>query len=483
MEEHESLLDAPTIRGPSPCNSPGELLYPLDVEGSMPSIHGYEILRELGRGGMGVVYLARQLSLDRLVALKTLQPRDDYKFAELLLSEAQIVGKLNHPAIVPIHEVNTTGPIWYFSMGLVSGDDLARRLSQGVLNAQQVVELASTMCNALEHAHRHNILHLDIKPANILLDSSGAPKLTDFGLSAIHASAYTDRQIVGTPQFMSPEQALGAASDLSPASDVYALGAVMYAALVGRPPIVSSNPNDLILKVISQPPTPIRQFGLRVPRPLEAIILKCLQKKPALRYASAAELKKDLEAFASGQPVRARPPSLWASLEYQLRKHVLAASVSGSAALVLLILVGLIFARSWSQRSQIQELLSDNDRLQRLVSLQHELMRGRMDQDAVAVQLAESGDNDRAAFFAAQAIQSNQRDGKEVLPALTKIVEDYAKRHPPQPGIDESQDSMIDRVLNEIDALQAAKLTETLDAKSDSATINKEQPHENGAKL
>jgi len=476
VEERESLLDAPTIAAPAE-TSPS-----LAIDEPLPTINGYEILRELGRGGMGVVYLARQLTLDRLVALKTIQPRDDEKFAELLLSEAQIVGKLNHPAIVPIHEANTNGPIWFFSMGLVSGDDLAHRLAKGVLNAQQVVELASTLCDALEHAHRQNILHLDIKPANILLDSSGAPKLTDFGLSAIHASASMDRQIVGTPQFMSPEQALGAASDFSPASDIYALGAVMYAALVGRPPIVSANPQDLILKVISQPPTPLRQFGLRVPRPLEAIILKCLQKKPAQRYLSAAELKKDLEAFARGQPVRARPPSLWASLEYQLRRHVLAASVSGSAALVLLLLVGVIFARSWSQRSQIDELLTDNDRLRQLVSLQHELMRGRMDQDAVAVQLAESGDFDRAAFFAAQAIQSGRLEGTEVMPALAKIVEDYAKRHPPKSGIDESQEEMIERVLNEIDALEATKLNEVRDAKSPSTANNRELSDENGAK-
>ncbi|MDX1928935.1 MAG: serine/threonine-protein kinase [Pirellulaceae bacterium] len=455
IDDKRQLLDAPTqINGNTSQEAWSE------TDDSLPEISGYQIIRELGRGGMGVVYLAKQLSLDRMVALKTIQPRSDEGFAKLLMSEAQIVGSLDHPAIVPIYEANTSGEVWYFSMGLVKGDDLAHRLAKGVLNAEQVVRLASELCDALDHAHQQNVLHLDIKPANILLDAFGNPKLTDFGLSAMHASEFADKRVVGTPQFMSPEQVLSSLGEISPASDIYSLGAVMYATLVGRPPIVSANSEDLLLRVISQPPTSLRQFGLRIPRPLEAIVNKCLQKKPQQRYQSARELKEDLQAFASGQPVKAKPPSIWSSFEYQLRRHILAASVSGSAALLLLLLVAVVLVRTWTQSTQIFELESENDRLKKVVALQRELTQGRLEQKDVAVKLDENGDLDRAAFFAAEAIQQNPSIASEDQQKLLSIVQKYAERHPAKAGVTESTAELVARVVAEGELRQAAALAD-----------------------
>ncbi len=444
-----------------------------DSDDLLPTIPGYQVIREIGRGGMGVVYLAKQLSLERMVALKTIQPRSDAGFAKLLMSEAQIVGSLNHPAIVPIYEANTAGQVWYFSMGLVKGDDLAHRLARGVLNSEQVVRLACELCDAIEHAHHHNVLHLDIKPANILLDASGNPKLTDFGLSAMRASEFAEKQVIGTPQFMSPEQALSSLGEASPASDIYSLGAVMYAALVGRPPIVSANTEDLLLRVISQPPTSLRQFGLRIPRPLEAIVNKCLQKKPQLRYQSARELKEDLIAFTSGQPVKARPPSVWASFEYQLRRHVLAASVSGSAALLLLLMVAVVIVRTWSQSAQIFELENENDRLKRVVALQRELTQGRLEQKDVAVKLDENGDLDRAAFFAAEALQQNPNIAPKDQLRLLGIVQKYGERHPANVDVAESAQALVARVIAEGEIRQAAVLTGENSNSPDATTKDK----------
>lgn len=479
-QELENTLDLPTQV--SAC-CPGLGNYFL-VDSQLPSIAGYEIVREIGRGGMGVVYLAKQLSLNRLVALKSIVPRSGAEFSELLISEAQIVGKLNHAAIVPIYEASMTGAIWYFSMGLVAGEDLAHRLARGVLSVRQVTSIATTICDALEHAHQNGVLHLDIKPGNILLDVTDAPKLTDFGLAAIHANRIrtndNSKQSTFTPQFMSPEQALGA-TEVSAASDIYSLGAVMYAALVGRPPIVSANYEDLVLRVISQSPSSLRQFGLRIPRPLDAIILKCLQKNPSQRYASALDLKNDLLAFASGQPVSARPTSLLANLEYQLRRHVLAASVSGSAVLLLLVLASMIVLRSWSQSTQIIALQTDNDRLHRLVALQYQLMRGRTNQDSIAIQLAASGDLDRAAFYAAEAIESGQVMDDKVIADLLAIVANYSERHPSSSRDVESQEQLIARVVTESESVHTAILRATAAEQTGITSREREPSREIGA--
>jgi eukaryotic-like serine/threonine-protein kinase len=328
-----------------------------------PAIEGYELLRELGRGGMGLVYLGRHLKLNRLVALKTISAANR-ELEEALVAEARIVATLEHPAIVPVYEVQTSGDPWFFSMGYVDGEDLSRRISRQVLSLDEVVAMAQVLCDGLEHAHGLGVLHLDIKPANILLDRAGNPKIADFGLSALYEARGAE-ECLGTPQFMSPEQVLNTGDKLTPATDLYSVGAVLYAALAGRPPLISSDPQALLLKVVSQSPPSLREFGVRVPAEFEAIIFHCLSKNPLDRYQSAAELRADVLAFTAGEPVRARPPGILARAAYQLRRHVFAASVSGSAVLLLLLLVAWVLVRTVTQASELALLREDNERLTR----------------------------------------------------------------------------------------------------------------------
>ncbi len=438
-------LDALTI---APMHTPVESMLNFSST-PIPRIPGYELLREIGRGGMGVVYLARQLSINRLVAIKTIDAGDNEEFARLLASEAEIVGKLNHPSIVPVYEASVAGNVWYYSMGLVQGRDLAKTIADGVLKSEEVTRLGVALCDALEHAHALNVLHLDIKPANILLDSSGKSLLTDFGLSAIHGSRFNEHAVLGTPQFMSPEQALNNRADFSPQSDIYAVGAVLYAAIAGRPPIVSSDTNDLLFKVVSQPPPPLRELNPRAPRPLEAIIMKCLQKKPLQRYTSAAELRDDLLAFRQGQPIKARAPGVLSMLGYQLRRHVFAATLSGSAAVLLLLLVGLVFLRTWSQANDIESLQTENDRLGRLVTLQTELMRGRIKRDSFAVQLAQRGDLRRSALFAALTLLEVEESNAP--PELMQIIDRYSELSPSNEAGKETYRARLARIIRETD--------------------------------
>lgn len=416
-------------------------------EAALPTIPGYEVLRELGRGGMGVVYLARQVALQRMVALKTIASNNVPRLAELLLTEAHIASRLNHPAIVPVYEANTDAEPWYFSMGLVAGVDLAQRLSSGVLTVQQTVDLAVTICGALQHAHELGICHLDIKPANILLDRDSRPKLTDFGLSAVHRSELNARAIIGTPQFMSPEQALGATEDVGVASDIYSLGAVMYAALAGRPPLVSANPQELILQVVSQPPPRFRELGIAVPKPLESIIRKCLQKKPAQRYATIQLLQEDLAAFDAGQPVKARPPGWISTMDYYLRRNVMAATVSGSVVFLLMVAIGLLLLRSWTLTSQLETLQGAYDRLDNVASLQSQLMRGRINRNSLVSQLFDSGDLESAALFAAWHLSDNPEAA--VPDVIKEVLAAYAKRHPAAEPETETHEQLVARIIQE----------------------------------
>lgn len=403
---------------------------------------GYEVLREIGRGGMGVVYLARQTSLDRLVAIKTFISQDlqDTR-GDLLKKEARLVSRLDHPAIVPVYEVNIDASPAYFSMAYVSGENLAASISRQVLGAEATARLGERIADALNHAHHANVLHLDIKPANVLLDSKGDPKLTDFGLAALLDAPEECNGIVGTPQFMSPEQALGKNQELTVASDIYSLGAVLYACLVGRPPIVASDKGDLILRIVSQPPVPLARFGLRVPRPLEAIVLKCLGKDPRQRYSSAEELRDDLNRFLSGDPVQARAPGVWAMLGYYLRRHVLATSVSGSVVLLLLAMVGWMTIQFVSQNRELVVLRESSIQASQTLDIYERLIESAVAKSSaeanpkisafdaycdIAHQLYAAGDRLRAARYAALSIQvDGNRGSKDAI--ILEIIESFAE--------------------------------------------------------
>ncbi len=271
----------------------------------------YELLAELGRGGMGVVYKARQLSLGRTVALKMILRGELASPAELarFQAEAQSVARLDHPHIVPIYEVGEHEGQAYFTMKYVSGTTLARRLAEGPIGATEAAELLAPVCEAIDYAHQRGILHRDLKPSNILIDRDGRALVTDFGLAKqieTDARLTTTGAILGTPAHMAPEQAAGRRGQVGPASDVYSLGTILYQMLTGRPPFQAASPVDTVLLLLEQEPLPPRLLNPRADRELEMIALKCLQKPPELRYATAAALAADLRSYLADEPIAAR---------------------------------------------------------------------------------------------------------------------------------------------------------------------------------
>jgi serine/threonine-protein kinase len=273
----------------------------------------YELLEELGRGGMGVVYRARQRSLNRPVALKMIlrgelaTPEDLARFR----TEAQAAANLEHPNIVPVYDAGEHDGQAYFSMRFVEGQTLAELLARGPLRPRDAARYLAAIARAVHHAHEHGILHRDLKPSNILLDSDDQPHITDFGLAkrvsgqmtAVHTATGA---IVGTPAYMAPEQVSNRRGVPSRVSDVYSLGVILYEMLTGRPPFQAPTPVDTLLLVLDQDPVPPRLLNPGVDADLEMICLKCIQKEPELRYRSARALAEDLDAYLHGETVSVR---------------------------------------------------------------------------------------------------------------------------------------------------------------------------------
>lgn len=283
--------------------------------GALPqSFDRYRLEEELGRGGMGVVYKAWDNELQRHIALKMIlrgqqaSPADQARFR----TEAKAAAGLTHSNIVPVYHVGESEGLAYFSMKLVPGPTLARIVADGPLPQRRAAEIVRDVARAVQHAHEQGILHRDLKPSNVLLDEEGRPLVTDFGLakrSAGDPSLTGTGMILGTPSYMAPEQAeAGAATE--PTADIYSLGAILYELLTGRPPFLASTPVDTLLLVRTEEPVRPKLLNPGLDLDLEFICRKCLEKNPAHRYASAAALAHDLDAFLAGEPVSARTSSL-----------------------------------------------------------------------------------------------------------------------------------------------------------------------------
>jgi WD40 repeat protein len=306
----ESTIDpaAPTLppRAEQPTLTPA----PVPPSPVMAVVPGYEIVRELGRGGMGVVYEARQIGLNRQVALKMILAGAHASAAEFdrFRTEAEAIARLLHPNIVQVYETGKQAGLPYFSLEFCPGGSLDRKLDGTPWEPAPAAALIETLARAIQHAHEHRIVHRDIKPGNVLLAADGTPKVTDFGLvkQLDNTRGRTQGATLGTPSYMAPEQA-GTGPPVGPAADVYALGAVLYELLTGRPPFKGATEFDTIMQVVEQEPVSPTRLNPKTPRDLETVALKCLAKDPAKRYPSAAALAEDVRRFRANEPILARP--------------------------------------------------------------------------------------------------------------------------------------------------------------------------------
>ena len=316
----------------------------------------YKIIKEIARGGMGVVYQARDKRLNRIVALKMIRSGQFAHGEEIerFKSEAEAAAKLDHPGIVPIYEIGDHDGNPYFTMGFIEGENLQGITADGPLEPEQAARIVVDVAKAVAYAHQKGVIHRDLKPANVLMDAGGNPKVTDFGLAkqmGTNSELTGTGQILGTPGYMPPEQAAGNTNQVDERADVYAVGAILYYLLVNRPPFQASRPLDTLLQVLESEPVAPRTLDPKIPKDLETICLKCLRKEPAKRYSSADELANDLERWLRNEPIVARrfgtveKAKLWCK-----RKPVHA----GSLATIALILAVSITAVIWTRKAAEQ---------------------------------------------------------------------------------------------------------------------------------
>src|ERR1700757_2867626 len=301
----------------------------------------YELLEEVGRGGQGVIFRARQKSLNRTVALKVIRLGQWASKAHLkrFRLEAEAAARLEHPGIVPIHEVGERDGSCYFSMKFVEGGQLDAVAKREPMPVRQAVELMTKVARTVHYAHEHGIVHRDIKPGNILLDAKGEPHLTDFGLARLvesESSVTHTLEVMGTPSYMAPEQAAGNNAGLSSATDVYGLGAVFYQLLTGHPPFAGGTTFETVRLVLDTEPRQPRLWNPKINRDLSTICLKCLEKHPQRRYSSALALAEDLERWLKHEPIQARRTGIFTRSKKWVRRNpsstLLAASLIALAA-------------------------------------------------------------------------------------------------------------------------------------------------------
>ncbi len=360
-DEHRTLRVHETVDGrpghvvaPRPAEPAPPALAPappLGAERPLARIAHFELEGELGRGGMGVVYRAVDTLLGRPVALKVVRDsagadKDDL---ERFKREAKAIARLDHPGIVKVYETGEHEGKLFIAMELVPGESFEALLKRGPLPPKRTAEIVRGVALALSHAHSHGVVHRDMKPANVLIDGGGAPHVLDFGLARDVAMTQLTRtgDVLGTPAYMAPEQANGVPGEQGPATDIHALGAVLYRALAGRLPFEAENAQALLYKVLTEEPVPPRRVNPAVHQDLETITLRCMAKEPARRYGSAAQVAEELRRFLGGDPIVARPVGLSERAVRWARRHRLAIG-SGILALV----VALVAATGWRVSEQ-----------------------------------------------------------------------------------------------------------------------------------
>ncbi|MBL9168384.1 MAG: protein kinase [Verrucomicrobiales bacterium] len=336
--------------------------------GDLRRLGDYELLEEIARGGMGIVFRARQISLNRTVAVKLMRDSALAGAEEVrrFRVEAGAAAKLKHPNIVAIYEVGDHDGQHYFAMDLVEGPNLAQRVRENPLPPREAACLVATIAEAVQHAHERGVLHRDLKPSNVLMDVDGRPYVTDFGLARSlegDSSLTLTGQILGTPGYMPPEQATGQGS-IGPAADIYSLGAVLYYLLTSRAPFVGGTPTETLRHVVEQEPVPPHLVNPEVPRDLESVCLKCLSKRPSDRYPSAADLGADLRRFERGEPTHARPAGnterLW---RWCQRKPALSTAIGCAVILGVVGVAGILW--QWQRADAERTLARQNELLAR----------------------------------------------------------------------------------------------------------------------
>ncbi len=406
----------------------------------LPVIPGYRIDGVLGRGGMGVVYAAHQLGIERPVALKMILSgvHASRSVMERFLAEARAVGKLRHENIVQIYDIGSNDDLPYFSLEYVDGSSLYEKIKGEPMDPIEAARLIAPLAQALHFAHDAGIIHRDLKPGNILVNSSGIPKLCDFGLAKeIEGDSDLSRtgDVVGTPSYMAPEQARGS-RDITASADIYGMGGVLYCALTGRPPFTSTKAIDTVIQVLGQEPVPPTRLQPSVPKDLETICLKCLQKDPASRYATAGDLADDLNRFVRGEPISARPVSRIERAWRWSRRNPLIASISAIAAsLALVILVGgpISAAVIYSQKKEVvaanviaqqnAETAQENEQL----AVAAKIVADK-NAEAASVQEKNAVDTIKSLTFVVQEKMSGRADLLEMRQALLQTVRNGVER-------------------------------------------------------
>ncbi|MEL6106270.1 MAG: serine/threonine-protein kinase, partial [Planctomycetota bacterium] len=369
--------------------------------------------------------------------------------------------------IVPVYEVDSHLGRPYFSMAYVDGKSLAAVIQERPLTPPRAAEIARDVASAIAHAHANRIIHRDLKPANILIDSEGSPHITDFGVSkslASQSALTAQGELIGTPHYMPPEQAGAPEATTGPPSDVYSIGAVLYASLTGRPPFQASSPIDVVAQLMTQEPVPPSRLMSGIPEDLETITMKCLSKLPKDRYPTAMALSEDLTCFLKGEPIAAKPPGLIKQIVHSIRRHVFLASVSGSFAfllVVLTVLAGISLIRARARVTELTQLLEHERETARRFAYHvrqdgdHTVEHYELDRLTDAAMRLFDTDRQLAAHLAYRAATLAQGYSLEPPPALITLMREISEQEDsPELGLGQlimSVEAQIERPLTDFE--------------------------------